>query len=126
MCTGRRVGLPGRGIHVDDITLVIQADAPDEYKTYLHRSGRTGRAGNNGRVVTVIACWRRESRTVFQGPLTNTVSTYVCLTIVHSVSNVARATLESSVSSRAMDVVAFGEELVAHPLALSSTVNNKH
>ncbi len=30
-----------RGIHVDDIDLVIQADAPDEYKTYLHRSGRT-------------------------------------------------------------------------------------
>ena len=37
-----------RGIHVDDITLVIQADAPDEYKAYLHRSGRTGRAGKEG------------------------------------------------------------------------------
>ena len=37
-----------RGIHVDDIDLVIQADAPDEYKTYLHRSGRTGRAGKHG------------------------------------------------------------------------------
>ncbi|GAA1757992.1 DEAD/DEAH box helicase [Agromyces humatus] len=43
-----------RGIHVDDIDLVIQADAPDEYKTYLHRSGRTGRAGKQGRVVTLI------------------------------------------------------------------------
>ncbi|MFE5670802.1 DEAD/DEAH box helicase [Agromyces sp. NPDC056523] len=43
-----------RGIHVDDIDLVIQADAPDEYKTYLHRSGRTGRAGRAGRVVTLI------------------------------------------------------------------------
>jgi superfamily II DNA/RNA helicase len=43
-----------RGIHVDDIDLVIQADAPDEYKTYLHRSGRTGRAGKEGRVVTLI------------------------------------------------------------------------
>ncbi|WP_350348782.1 DEAD/DEAH box helicase [Agromyces sp. G08B096] len=43
-----------RGIHVDDIDLVIQADAPDEYKTYLHRSGRTGRAGRVGRVVTLI------------------------------------------------------------------------
>ncbi|MGR2752724.1 DEAD/DEAH box helicase [Agromyces arachidis] len=43
-----------RGIHVDDIDLVIQADAPDEYKTYLHRSGRTGRAGREGRVVTLI------------------------------------------------------------------------
>ncbi|GAA1790361.1 DEAD/DEAH box helicase [Agromyces lapidis] len=43
-----------RGIHVDDIDLVIQADAPDEYKTYLHRAGRTGRAGKQGRVVTLI------------------------------------------------------------------------
>ena len=43
-----------RGIHVDDIDLVIQADAPDEYKTYLHRSGRTGRAGKTGTVVTLI------------------------------------------------------------------------
>ncbi|MCS5716981.1 DEAD/DEAH box helicase [Herbiconiux sp. CPCC 205763] len=43
-----------RGIHVDDIDLVIQADAPDEYKTYLHRAGRTGRAGKKGTVVTLI------------------------------------------------------------------------
>ncbi|QEE60473.1 DEAD/DEAH box helicase [Salinibacterium sp. dk2585] len=42
-----------RGIHVDDISLVIQADAPDEYKTYLHRAGRTGRAGKVGTVVTL-------------------------------------------------------------------------
>src|SRR5690554_1166551 len=48
-----------RGIHVDDISLVIQADAPDEYKTYLHRSGRTGRAGKQGTVVTLINKSRR-------------------------------------------------------------------
>ncbi|MFC5433436.1 DEAD/DEAH box helicase [Microbacterium suwonense] len=48
-----------RGIHVDDIDLVVQADAPDEYKTYLHRSGRTGRAGRSGRVVTLIPRQRR-------------------------------------------------------------------
>ncbi|TDX80937.1 superfamily II DNA/RNA helicase [Rathayibacter sp. PhB151] len=48
-----------RGIHVDDIDLVIQADAPDEYKTYLHRSGRTGRAGKKGTVVTLITRNRR-------------------------------------------------------------------
>ncbi|MDZ8276472.1 DEAD/DEAH box helicase [Microbacterium aquimaris] len=48
-----------RGIHVDDIDLVIQADAPDEYKTYLHRSGRTGRAGRAGTVVTLVARQRR-------------------------------------------------------------------
>jgi superfamily II DNA/RNA helicase len=48
-----------RGIHVDDITLVIQADAPDEYKAYLHRAGRTGRAGKEGRVVTLVPRNRR-------------------------------------------------------------------
>ncbi|MBF4572727.1 DEAD/DEAH box helicase [Herbiconiux sp. VKM Ac-1786] len=48
-----------RGIHVDDIDLVIQADAPDEYKTYLHRAGRTGRAGKKGTVVTLIPRARR-------------------------------------------------------------------
>ncbi|MGO2187058.1 MAG: DEAD/DEAH box helicase [Microbacterium gubbeenense] len=48
-----------RGIHVDDVDLVVQADAPDEYKTYMHRSGRTGRAGNEGRVITLIPRNRR-------------------------------------------------------------------
>ena len=48
-----------RGIHVDDVDLVVQADAPDEYKTYLHRAGRTGRAGREGRVVTLIPRNRR-------------------------------------------------------------------
>ncbi|MBT1018291.1 DEAD/DEAH box helicase [Canibacter sp. lx-72] len=43
-----------RGIHVDDVALVVQADPPDDYKSYLHRAGRTGRAGNDGVVVTVI------------------------------------------------------------------------
>ena len=52
-----------RGIHVDDIDLVIQADAPDEYKTYLHRSGRTGRAGRRGTVVTLITRQRRRRMT---------------------------------------------------------------
>ncbi|WP_424467848.1 DEAD/DEAH box helicase [Pseudoclavibacter helvolus] len=48
-----------RGIHVDDIRLVIQSDMPEEYKSYLHRSGRTGRAGQRGTVVTVIPKQRR-------------------------------------------------------------------
>jgi superfamily II DNA/RNA helicase len=48
-----------RGIHVDDIELVIQADAPDEYKAYLHRAGRTGRAGKTGTVVTLVPRNRR-------------------------------------------------------------------
>ena len=48
-----------RGSHVDDVPLIIQADAPEEYKTYLHRSGRTGRAGAVGTVVTLIGRTRR-------------------------------------------------------------------
>ncbi|WP_456284485.1 DEAD/DEAH box helicase [Microbacterium sp. JZ101] len=48
-----------RGIHVDDVDLVVQADAPTEYKTYLHRAGRTGRAGREGRVVTLITRMRQ-------------------------------------------------------------------
>ncbi|NLT26168.1 MAG: hypothetical protein GXX90_05915, partial [Microbacteriaceae bacterium] len=48
-----------RGIHVDDVELVVQADMPDDHKTYLHRAGRTGRAGAEGTVVTVIAPGRR-------------------------------------------------------------------
>ncbi|MCP2031517.1 superfamily II DNA/RNA helicase [Okibacterium sp. HSC-33S16] len=56
-----------RGIHVDDITLVIQADAPDEYKTYLHRSGRTGRAGKEGVVVTIIPKARQRRMTELLG-----------------------------------------------------------
>ncbi len=48
-----------RGIHVDDVSLVVQADAPDDYKAYLHRSGRTGRAGKEGTVVTLVPRGRR-------------------------------------------------------------------
>ena len=42
-----------RGIHVDDIDTVVQVDQPDDFKSYLHRSGRTGRAGREGRVITL-------------------------------------------------------------------------
>ena len=45
--------IAARGIHVDDIQLVIHADPPAEHKTYLHRSGRTARAGATGTVVTL-------------------------------------------------------------------------
>jgi superfamily II DNA/RNA helicase len=38
---------------------VIQADPPDEYKSYLHRAGRTGRAGKPGTVVTLVNARRR-------------------------------------------------------------------
>jgi superfamily II DNA/RNA helicase len=42
-----------RGIHVDEIALVVHVDPPGEHKAYLHRSGRTARAGAGGLVVTV-------------------------------------------------------------------------
>jgi superfamily II DNA/RNA helicase len=42
-----------RGIHVDGIDLVIHADPPAEHKAYLHRSGRTARAGAAGTVITL-------------------------------------------------------------------------
>jgi superfamily II DNA/RNA helicase len=45
--------IAARGIHVDGIDLVVHADPPAEHKTYLHRSGRTGRAGASGVVVTL-------------------------------------------------------------------------
>lgn len=45
--------IAARGIHVDDVTLVIHADPPIEHKAYLHRSGRTARAGADGTVVTL-------------------------------------------------------------------------
>jgi superfamily II DNA/RNA helicase len=42
-----------RGIHVDDVSLVVHADAPTDPKDYLHRAGRTARAGESGTVVTL-------------------------------------------------------------------------
>jgi superfamily II DNA/RNA helicase len=45
--------IAARGIHVDGIDLVIHADPPTEHKAYVHRSGRTARAGAAGTSVTV-------------------------------------------------------------------------
>ncbi|MGN6206900.1 DEAD/DEAH box helicase [Humibacter sp.] len=42
-----------RGVHVDDVELVVHVDPPAEHKAYLHRSGRTARAGATGDVVTI-------------------------------------------------------------------------
>ena len=43
-----------RGIHVDDIDVVVHFDPPEDHKAYTHRSGRTARAGNSGVVVTFV------------------------------------------------------------------------
>ncbi len=48
-----------RGIHVDEVDVVIQYDPPSDHKTYLHRAGRTARAGENGLVVT-LSMWDEE------------------------------------------------------------------
>jgi superfamily II DNA/RNA helicase len=44
-----------RGVHVDDISLVVHVDPPADPKSYLHRAGRTARAGESGVVVTLVA-----------------------------------------------------------------------
>nr|WP_245529061.1 DEAD/DEAH box helicase [Beutenbergia cavernae] len=46
--------IAARGIHVDDVDLVVHVDPPAEHKAYLHRSGRTARAGAGGDVVTIM------------------------------------------------------------------------
>ena len=46
--------IAARGIHVDDVALVVHADPPAEHKAYLHRSGRTARAGAEGAVITLM------------------------------------------------------------------------
>ena len=48
-----------RGIHVDDVDVVIHYDPPEDHKDYVHRSGRTARAGESGVVVTLVL-WNEE------------------------------------------------------------------
>ncbi|MEU5275715.1 DEAD/DEAH box helicase [Streptomyces asoensis] len=43
-----------RGLHIDDLDLVVNVDPPADHKDYLHRGGRTARAGESGRVVTLV------------------------------------------------------------------------
>jgi superfamily II DNA/RNA helicase len=47
--------IAARGIHIDDVPLVIHADPPIEHKAYTHRSGRTARAGSAGEVITIAS-----------------------------------------------------------------------
>lgn len=48
-----------RGIHVDDVDVVVHYDPPQDHKTYVHRSGRTARAGESGVVVSLLL-WNEE------------------------------------------------------------------
>jgi superfamily II DNA/RNA helicase len=52
-----------RGIHVDDVSLVVHVDAPADHKDYLHRAGRTARAGATGTVVTLAT--HKQKKAVF-------------------------------------------------------------
>ena len=49
-----------RGIHVDEIDVVVHYDPPEDHKSYLHRSGRTARAGTSG-VVATLVLWDQEN-----------------------------------------------------------------
>ncbi|MGW2914629.1 DEAD/DEAH box helicase [Streptomyces asoensis] len=52
-----------RGIHVDNLDLVVNVDPPTDHKDYLHRGGRTARAGESGRVVTLVTPNQRRNMT---------------------------------------------------------------
>ncbi|MFG2227428.1 DEAD/DEAH box helicase [Streptomyces sp. NPDC048644] len=52
-----------RGIHVDNLDLVVNVDPPSDHKDYLHRGGRTARAGESGRVVTLVLPGQRRGMT---------------------------------------------------------------
>jgi len=52
-----------RGVHIDDVELVVHVDPPAEHKAYLHRSGRTARAGSAGDVVTLVLPEQRRDTT---------------------------------------------------------------
>ncbi|WP_328351294.1 DEAD/DEAH box helicase [Mycobacterium sp. NBC_00419] len=59
--------IAARGVHVDDVELVVHIDPPAEHKAYLHRSGRTARAGRAGDVVTVVLPeQRRDTQTLLR------------------------------------------------------------
>jgi superfamily II DNA/RNA helicase len=52
-----------RGIHVDNLDLVVNVDPPTDHKDYLHRGGRTARAGESGVVVTLVLPNQRREMT---------------------------------------------------------------
>jgi superfamily II DNA/RNA helicase len=50
-----------RGIHVDDVSTVIHYDLPESSKDYVHRSGRTARAGADGSVIALVTPEQRQT-----------------------------------------------------------------
>jgi superfamily II DNA/RNA helicase len=55
-----------RGLHVDGVDVVVHFDPPEDHKTYVHRSGRTARAGEGGMVVTLVLPEQRRDVTLLQ------------------------------------------------------------
>ncbi|WP_228818661.1 DEAD/DEAH box helicase [Nocardia transvalensis] len=62
-----------RGVHVDGVELVVHVDPPAEHKSYLHRSGRTARAGSTGDVVTIVLPEQRKDMAALMRKATITV-----------------------------------------------------
>ncbi|HET6663906.1 MAG TPA: DEAD/DEAH box helicase, partial [Acidimicrobiales bacterium] len=63
-----------RGIHVDEVSCVVHFDPPADHKDYVHRSGRTGRAGATGRVITLVIPEKRKDVAALQRALRMDVS----------------------------------------------------
>ncbi len=61
--------IAARGIHVDDVDLVVHYDIPATHTDYVHRSGRTGRAGRDGRVVALSTAEQRKDLATLQRDL---------------------------------------------------------
>lgn len=97
--------IAARGIHVDDVTLVIHADPPADHKAYLHRSGRTARAGNDGTVVTLMSSEQvREVKALTRAAGINPTITRL-----------------DSADSRVLTAIAPGERVLVDPSSLVTT-----
>jgi superfamily II DNA/RNA helicase len=87
----------GRGIHVEDVDIVLHYEPPQDQKAYLHRSGRTARAGRTGMVVTFVL-WnhvadveRLQKRLGLGEPVTEVFSNDPRLADLHSLDSPAPA-----------------------------------
>ncbi|MEL4504685.1 DEAD/DEAH box helicase [Luteococcus sp. H138] len=97
--------IAARGIHVDDVELVVHADPPTEHKAYLHRSGRTARAGKAGTVVTMVTPdQRHEVRGLMRAAK-----------ITPTISHADRATLEGLAPGERTFLSAEDAEKAAYP-----------
>lgn len=87
-----------RGIDIDNVTLVINYDVPMERESYVHRTGRTGRAGNKGKAITFS--------THFEGKFVKAIENYIGFEIPtieaprHQDVVAGKATFEEKLNSR--------------------------